>query len=436
MSKAAVSFVASATTQQVIPEIVDLLIVGGGLSGLLVAHDYHFRCRETSTTSTSTTTTATIAKANEAGVTWKLLEARPVLGGRLVNDDKGYGIDLGGAWVWPQHQPNLRSLVSRLDVSTFPQPDDDVDNDPSSTLRIDGGAVALIEVLSRNLPAGNIIFNAPVTKCTLVVETSSDDTGDCADEKDQTSYVKVETKATIHTQNSNNDNNTSRDGETTVENESSTTTLRARRVVIAVPPKLISKHIQFDPPLSLAKQQAMETSHTWMAGVTKIALVYPTHFWKNKKDSYLRINMGLPTHWGPAFQVYDASTRDGTVAAITFFALVEPNSPALLDEDVLAKQVTNQLARVWDNLKVDSDAIEQLLHSYTDVHVHRWPMEDYISEDSAPQRIHPHPHPVRALSKSEWQGTLLFAGSESDLISPGVMEGAIGAAHRVLQDIP
>ncbi|KAL3926960.1 MAG: hypothetical protein SGARI_005453 [Bacillariaceae sp.] len=142
--------------------------------------------------------------------------------------------------------------------------------------------------------------------------------------------------------------------------------------------------------------------------------------------------MGLPTHFGPAFQVYDASTKDGSVAAITFFALVKNNA----DDKDLAKQVANQLAQVWDYLDYDKEIVSQLQNGYTNVHVKRWPLESYISEDDKPQQIHPHPHPVGALSASEWDGNLLFAGSEADLESPGVMEGAIGAALRVLRDIP
>jgi monoamine oxidase len=382
----------SSTAQHAAHQILDLLIIGGGLSGTFLAHDYHHRHDVNDSRCASSPS-------------WRLLEARSVLGGRLVNDVKDQKIDLGGAWVWPHHQPNLRHLLPQLNISTFPQPDD-----PSST-RIEGGAVALIHNLSSNLPPGNILLDTAATKCTWV------------DSEQEESYIQVETKYVAENVLQYADSSPA----------VSATTFRAKRVVIAVPPKLVSKHIQFDPPLSNAKQQAMGSSHTWMAGVTKVAVVYPTRFWKNTN---LRTNMGLPAHLGPAFQVYDASTKDGSVAAITFFALVEPGSAALNDDKILAQQVTQQLANVWKYLEVDDKMIHELLHSYTDVHVQRWPMEEYISEDPEPRQIHPHPHPVRALSQSEWNGQLLFAGSESDLDSPGVMEGAIGAALRVLRDIP
>ena len=350
------------TTQR----IFDVLIIGGGLSGATLAHKLH----EIGTTS------------------WNLLEARSVLGGRLANDEKGHNIDLGGAWVWPHHQPNMRQFLKTecKDVHTFEQPDD-----PSST-RIDGGAAILVDRLVEELPQENIIFNSPVTKCNLL---------DATDGKPQ--LIQVHT--------SHGD------------------FFLAKRVVVAVPPKIASERITFNPPLSKEKEQALKESHTWMAGVTKVALVYPSRFWSKDLS-----NMGLPSHMdGPAFQVYDSSTKDGYISALTFFCLVPPHSSAFSDDKILADEVASQIATVWEYFR-RTDCSDQA-KSFTDFHVKRWAIETYISEDPKPRQIHPHPSPVRALSTKEWGGTLLFAGSETDQRSPGVMEGAVGAAIRVFNNI-
>jgi monoamine oxidase len=234
------------------PKLIDVLIIGGGLSGLMVAHEIN----------------RTLPLAS-----WKLLEARSILGGRLANDDGGHRIDMGGAWIWPHHQPHMRRLTSTLNISTFPQPDD-----PTST-RIDGGAVQYIHVLANGLPQDHIMLGHSVTKCTLTTKSSEQDYCETAATSDEP-LIKVETKDEM---------------------------LMARRVVIAAPPKLVSKHIEFYPPLSIDKQRAMEASQTWMAGVTKVSLVYRRKFWSEDTS-----NMGLPSHLGPAFQVYDSSTRDGS----------------------------------------------------------------------------------------------------------------------------
>lgn len=375
--------------------LLDILIIGGGLSGLVVANQIH----------------------RTSAATWKLLEARPVLGGRLANENgitDFHKIDMGGAWIWPNHQPFVRRLASDLNIPTFRQPDD-----PSST-RIEGGAVTFIHALAKELPSENVLLNAPVTECSLVAAADSSSsttieevyTDDSTGETNDGPIIRVQTVFT------------DKDYDTTTTN-----TYYAKRVVIAAPPRVVSEHVTFTPPLSKEKQHAMKMSHTWMAGVTKVALLYPTRFWSTDSS-----NMGFPVGRGPAFQVYDSSTKDGSVAALTFFAMVPPAATAALDDDaVLADQVSDQLADMWNYYRLPFAAQAK---SYTTFLIKRWPLEAYISEDAAPTVLHPHPLPNRVLSQKEWKNdVLLFAGSETDRTSPGVMEGAVGAAMRVVYEL-
>lgn len=132
--------------------------------------------------------------------------------------------------------------------------------------------------------------------------------------------------------------------------------------------------------------------------------------------------------------MYDSSTQDASkTAAITFFSLVPSNTPAYSDDSVLAELVARQLGGVWGMM--GQLAMSEKAHSYTSYHVHRWPKETYLSEDEAPKQINPHPSPVRALTTTDWNGMLHFASSEADTRSPGVMEGAVGAAQRVLDEL-
>lgn len=350
-------------------KVLDVVIIGGGLSGVLVSHGLQQQQQQ-----------------QQSPVDWRLLEARNVLGGRLVNDSAGQEIDLGGAWVWPAHQPRMRRLLQQLAIPTFAQP-----GDPSST-RFDGGAVKIVDYLAQDLPNQRIQLDTAVKACLLQQSSDLND----IDNNEPLVQIQTMTDETLY----------------------------ARRVVFAVPPKLLHKHVTFDPPLSAAKQQALEEAHTWMAGVTKIALVYPHRFW-----SLQACNMGLPSYLGPAFQVYDSSTKNESVSALTFFALANQDK----NDATLAKQVADQMQKAWAYLG-EKEAAQQA-HSYTQHFVQRWPKQTYISEDAQPKTIHPHPHPVRALSTPEWNGLLLFAGSEMDQSSPGVMEGAVGAAQCVLQSL-
>ena len=55
---------------------------------------------------------------------------------------------------------------------------------------------------------------------------------------------------------------------------------RARHVVLAAPPKLLSKHIQFNPPLAPDKTRAMANSQTWMAGKWGVFFVVVVVAWR------------------------------------------------------------------------------------------------------------------------------------------------------------
>lgn len=80
----------------------DVVIVGAGLAGLVAAR-----------------------RLAEAGIEPLVLEARPRVGGRLLNHDLGDGkvVELGGQWIGPR-QERIAALAAELDVETFPTHDD------------------------------------------------------------------------------------------------------------------------------------------------------------------------------------------------------------------------------------------------------------------------------------------------------------------------
>lgn len=361
----------------------------------MVAHELHHNLFK------SLPASAVVGRQETTTPEWNLLEAHTELGGRLRNDNEGNRIDLGGAWIWPAHQPYMKRLVQRLSIPTFPQPDD------SSSTRIDGGAVSIVHKLAESLPDDCIKLATPVTTVTLdnTTRISSDTDSDTDKDSNQKNgpVIRVDTKT----------------GDTFL----------AKRVVVALPPRLVAKSITFDPPLPLEKQAAMQRSRTWMAGVTKVSLLFTNRFWSLETS-----NAGLPRGAGPAFQVYDASTKDGSVSALTFFALVPPGSALQKNDETLAQQCAKQLSKLWSYFGMDQQAA-QVQKDFTGFHVQRWPQEAYISDEPEPAEIHPHPYPVQALSAPAWDGTLQFAGSETDRGSPGVMEGAVGSALRVVQSI-
>jgi hypothetical protein len=78
---------------------VDVVVIGAGLSGLVVAR--------------------TLCSAGVSSVA--LLEARPRVGGRLLShtSEQGGLVDLGATWRWP-NEPRVSALASSLKLDCFP----------------------------------------------------------------------------------------------------------------------------------------------------------------------------------------------------------------------------------------------------------------------------------------------------------------------------
>jgi monoamine oxidase len=363
-------------------DVYDVAVVGGGLSGLCVARGLAAR-----------------------GISYALLEASAErLGGRLRNT--AGGIDLGAAWVWPAHgQHRVAALLEELGVGTFPQPGNDAGN-----TRVVGGTAALVDGIVRGLEPDRLMLGWRLESARL-----ADDDG-----------VVVLTSSSII--------NTDADA------QAQPRQIFARYVVMAAPPRKLSDgSVQFSPALPAPRIQAMRRARTWMAGVTKVVVHFPEPFWRRVGGGHDIANMGLSS--GPAFQVYDASSFEDSVVALTFFALAPAELSSAADEDhadqALAEACCGQLAAAWRRYRVPaafSDALIKGCRDAATAHVvaQRWPKAQHISDEEQPTTIHPHPRPVAALAQAEWSGRLHFAGTESDQRSPGVIEGAIGSAHRVL----
>jgi len=355
-------------------DMLDVAIIGGGLSGLALARKLHRR------------------KRNVA-----IFEASDRLGGRIftVPCGDGGGLDLGPTWFWPKTQPLIAQLVNELALADFAQHDEGAvlhlrEADKSAerledkrlyddARRLRGGMERLAKALVDALPAQAINLGHQLASLR-----------DCGD------HVVLGFKT----------------GEEPME-------IPARYVVLALPPRLIRENIRFTPALDEATERAMQSAETWMAAQAKAALEYPDAFWRSQNLS----GSAFVTHEQAVIgEIFDAcDTAAGQYALAGFIAL-----DADLRESfgvglpmLMQSQICHVFGRDVEPLRMHFRdwAKERLICSKAD----REQRGESDSGDSA--------NPL--LRQTLWDKKLYLGGSETAARNAGYLEGALDAARRI-----
>jgi monoamine oxidase len=353
--------------------MLETAIVGAGLCGLTLAHSLQAQGRDLA-----------------------LFEARNRLDGRILSvtsEIAGMALDLGATWFWPQTQPRISRLVNDLGLTPFPQHDTgEVLNLTITTRnptplkrpnlhggahRIEGGMSALVQALSRDFPVEALRFGHVLTAVL--------DHGD---------HVVLRFQC----------------GEESTE-------IQARRVVLAMPPRLVEERVYFQPLLDGQVREAMRETHIWMADQAKVMIGYEQPFWRAEG------------HSGNAFvhhehvvlgEIFDTCSANGDKAALGgFFALPAQLRAAL--RNGMSMLVSSQLVQAFGT---DAEQGEQ--------HIQDRASEPYTCStgDQTPPDNHPeYGHP--SLRWPQWDGKLHFGGSETASYGGGYLEGALEAAARI-----
>ncbi|QJD97918.1 FAD-dependent oxidoreductase [Mucilaginibacter robiniae] len=230
----------------------NIVIIGGGLSGLTLAYLLF-----------------------QKGIEATVLEASSRLGGRIqtIKGTQGTPLELGATWLSDLHT-NLLELTNELGLTKYPQYSGGISlfqtksfeppqkffvpEAENPSYRIAGGTQMLIDRLAEELNKDHIHLNKKVS---------------AIKQMDNDSLIVEVTGGTI---------------------------FRADQVMICIPPQLAAAHITFTPELPETVTQILPAVQTWMAGALKFTIEYSEPFWR--KEGYSGM---LYSHAGMIVEMYD-----------------------------------------------------------------------------------------------------------------------------------
>lgn len=359
--------------------MLDTAIIGAGVSGLALARSLH-----------------------EQGRSFALYEARGRFGGRVLSvqdPSSEHAIDLGPTWYWPDTQPRVAKLVADLGLANFAQHDEgallhlrEADKTPeviegqkvhNGARRLEGGMASLVTALAEALPQQALQLEHVLVRL-----------------QDHDDHVLL----------------TFRVNEASVEVE-------ARRVVVAIPPRLLLEQVEFKPSLDEATRHAMREAATWMAAQAKVVIAYAQPDWREAGRSG---NAFVSHDQAVIGEIFDACDAGATHAALGGFLAFSPEQREAFAAG-LPMLIASQMAQVFGNALEGGGA----------QHYQDWATESFTCsrlDRDAPAADHVDcANPL--LRQAHWDGKLFLGGAETAANGGGYIEGALDAARRIQRAI-
>ena len=193
---------------------------------------------------------------------------------------------------------------------------------------------------------------------------------------------------------------------------------RARRVVLALPPRLALELLRFEPELPPALQEALAATPTWMASAAKAALPCALAAWQQQGQAG---NAWVTHPQAVLAESWDAGTPDAPALA-GFIAL-----PAAQRAGPLRAACRCCWTARWPCCGVPRAQPQE-------AQVQDWADEPFTcsAADRAEDGMVGHPaYGDPALQGPQWGHKLWFGGSETARQGGGYLEGALGAAARL-----
>jgi monoamine oxidase len=358
--------------------VLPVAIIGGGLAGLQAARLLH-----------------------EAGIGFRIFEARDRLGGRILSADAAGrptddGFDLGPSWFWPSMHPAMASALAQLGLTAFPQHDEgDVlaERLPSRppqrsagarpeprSMRLAGGTGVLVRALAGSLPEGSIQLASWVTRIAL--------------EGDHVRLMLGQTGG-------------------------GSDSVLAAQVIAALPPRLLEASIAFEPAIDPAIRLRWRDTPTWMAPHAKFVAVYDSPFWRTAGLSGMAQSV-----IGPMGEIHDATTASGAAALFGFIG-IDADRRKAAGTALLTRACLDQLVRLFgDEAKRPSATL-----------LMDWTAEVFTATaDDRHGGAHPVPQHGPWVSGA-WRDRMSLAGSETSATEPGYLAGAIDAGARAAAEV-
>ncbi len=358
----------------------DILIIGGGISGL-----------------------AATWQLRSAGINASLMEARPRFGGRILTLGDNAHCDLGPSWFWPG-QPLIASLLKHFTIPfyqqfsqgavLFQQADGQVETSggPSpmaGMLRIEGGINVLTDVIADEIDLSHRFLEHEITGLSI--------------NKDIITVDATTPSGNVQVQ--------------------------ANKVALAIPPRLAA-NLTFSPALPAKTLQTLAGTPTWMAAHAKFFAVYDKPFWREKGLSGTAISQH-----GPLSEIHDASPNAGNAGnsvnagyeySLFGFSGIDANTRRSIPQADFIKLALAQLVRLFGE-----DAGQPKTVYFQD-----WSTEKFTATTADLKS--PSYHPEYGLSLqlgSEWEGKLEFISTETSFGHGGLIEGALEAGLGFSQSI-
>ena len=196
--------------------------------------------------------------------------------------------------------------------------------------------------------------------------------------------------------------------------------VNAKRVALAVPPRVIAETITFEPKLDAAQLSTMQNIPTWMAGQAKIVASYDQPYWR-----YAGLSGDAMSHRGPMVEIHDASPDKGGPYALFGFVGVPADVREVHGDEIKRLALAQLIALFGAELARPLDLVLQ-----------DWATLPEIARPGDRAGLHSHPsYGLPSNLRGLWEGALLLTSTETAQGFGGFLEGALEAAERTATNI-